>query len=476
MKSYEKFVNSEDIGKIHAESMRILAEVGVKFEHPGVLEVFKKHGVRVEGEIVFLEEKMVTDALKQIPEEFTIQSSKGDRTFGHGSLHKMPAAGNIYIQDNGTIRKMTNKDVLDQHKLSDTSDIIDVAHLNVFLDEQTFTKEQKIFSALATALQYSSKVAPYMMANTFHADDVRTEFTKGIQLIRDFEGKENAYVSIITINTLSPLCYDHDPLEKMMIGCEENQPIWITPCAMPMLTAPPSVMSMMAMTNAEVVAGLTLCQLLRPGIPAIYGNTSASTNLRAIQLSIGAPETVLVTYATKGLAEFYGLPCRAGGGLSDAKDFDHQSGVETMMLIQGSVDAQPDVIFHACGTIGSFNVVSFEKFLMDEDTYRMTERLLRGIDCSPEKECFDMIAKVGPRGSFLHGRTPKMYREEFFSPLYFNKEDPNQWQSQGSKSVRAVTQDAVAERLKSYVAPEITKEQEKLLAQYIPSEIRDYLD
>lgn len=97
MKSYEKFVNSEDIGKIHAESMRILAEVGVKFEHPGVLEVFKKHGVRVEGEIVFLEEKMVTDALKQIPEEFTIQSSKGDRTFGHGSLHKMPAAGNIYI-------------------------------------------------------------------------------------------------------------------------------------------------------------------------------------------------------------------------------------------------------------------------------------------------------------------------------------------------------------------------------------------
>ena len=343
MKSYEKFVTKEEIQKIHAESMKILTEVGVKFEHPEVLEVFKNHGARVEGDIVYLEENMVMEAMKKIPEAFTVLSSKGDRSFGHGSLHKMPAAGNIYIQDNGTIRKMNNADVIDQFKLSDTSDVIDVGHLNAFLDEQTFTKEQKIFGMLATALKYSNKMTPYLMANTFHADDVRKAFTQGIQLIKDFEGKPDDYVSIITVNTLSPLCYDHDPLEKMIIGCEQNQPIWITPCAMPMLTAPPSVMSMLAMTNAEVVAGLTLSQLLRPGIPAIYGNTSASTNLRTIQLSIGAPETVLVAYATKGLAEFYGLPCRTGGGLSDAKDFDHQSGVESMMLIQGSVDAQPDV-------------------------------------------------------------------------------------------------------------------------------------
>lgn len=471
MKSYEKFVIKEDIFKIHAESMRILAEVGVMFEHPGALAVFKKHGVKVDGNMVYLEEKMVMNALKQIPEEFTVKSIKGDRTFGHGSLHKAPAAGNIYIQDNGTIRKMTNQDTLDQFKLSDTSNVININHLNGFLNEQTFTKEQKIFGTLATALKYSSKVSPFLAANTFHADDVRKEFTKGIQLIRDFEGKQDEYLSIAIINTLSPLCYDHDPLEKMIVACEENQPFWIAPCAMPMLTSPPSVMSMMAMTNAEVVAGLTLSQLIRPGIPAIYANTSVSTNLRAIQLSIGAPETVLVAYATKGLAEYYRLPCRTGGALSDAKDFDHQSGVESMMLIQGSLDAQPDVIIHACGTIGSFNVVSFEKFLMDEDTCRMTERLLRGIDCSPEKECFDLIAKAGPRGSFLKGRTPKMFKEEFFSPLYFNKEDPNQWQSQGSKSVRTFTLDAVAERIKSYVAPEITKEQEKLLARYIPSEI-----
>lgn len=473
MKSYEKFVTKEEIKAIHKESMRILKEVGVNFEHEGVKALFKKHGAKVLGDTVYLEEAMVMEALKGIPEEFTVKSSKGDRSFGHGSLHKMPAAGNIYIQDNGVIRKTTNKDVLDQFKLSETSDVININHLNAFLDEEGFSQDEKIFGTMAMALKYASKMAPYLMANTFHAEDVGETFRKGIKLIKDFENAQDEFVSIITINTLSPLAYDHDPLEKMIIGCEENQPIWITPCAMPVLTAPPSVMGMLAMTNAEVVAGLTLSQLLKPGIPGIYGNTSASTNLRTIQLSIGSPEAVLVAYATKGLAEFYGIPCRAGGGLSDAKDFDHQSGVESMMLIQGSLDAEPDIIFHACGTIGSFNVVSFEKFLADEETFKIANRLLRGIDCSEDKECFDLIKKIGPRGNFLQGRTPKMYREEFFSPVYFNKEDPNQWQGQGSKSLRAAIKEVVEKRIDAYVQPIITKEQENLLRSYLPKAYQD---
>ncbi|MEG0379929.1 MAG: trimethylamine methyltransferase family protein, partial [Eubacterium sp.] len=278
----------------------------------------------------------------------------------------------------------------------------------------------RTFNTIAMSLKYANKVAPYILANTFHLENIHDDFAKGIQIIKEFEDKQNDYVSIITVNTLSPLCYDHDPLEKVLVAVEENQPVWITPCAMPVLTAPPSVMSMLAMTNAEVLGGLILCQLLKPGLPCIYGNTSASTNLRTIQLSIGAPETVLIAYATKALADYYHLPCRAGGGLSDAKDFDFQAGAESMMLIQASLDANPDIIFHACGTIGSFNVVSFEKFLADEDIYRMTKRLLDGVDCSPEKECFDTIKKVGPRGAFLKGRTPAMFKKEFFVPLYFN--------------------------------------------------------
>jgi trimethylamine--corrinoid protein Co-methyltransferase len=118
--------------------------------------------------------------------------------------------------------------------------------------------------------------------------------------------------------------------------------------------------------------------------------------------------------------------------------------------------------------MGSFNILSFEKFLMDEDTYRMNRRLLKGINTEESYLCHDLIAKIGPRGNFLQGRTPKMFKEEFFVPKYFNKEDPNQWQEKGSKPVLCDVQDAVKDRLSSYTPPDITKEQSTLLDEYIP--------
>lgn len=143
------------------------------------------------------------------------------------------------------------------------------------------------------------------------------------------------------------------------------------------------------------------------------------------------------------------------------------------MMIRSTLEAAPDLVLHACGIMGSFNILSFEKFLMDEDTYRMSRRLLKGINTDEKYLCHDLIKKVGPRGNFLQGRTPKMFREEFFIPKYFNKEDPNQWQENGNRSVLKDVQVAVQERLASYTPPDITKEQAALLDDYIPACYRE---
>jgi trimethylamine--corrinoid protein Co-methyltransferase len=66
-----------------------------------------------------------------------------------------------------------------------------------------------------------------------------------------------------------------------------------------------------------------------------------------------------------------------------------------------------------------------------------------------------------------------MFKEEFFVPKYFNKEDPNQWQENGSKPVLTDVQAAVKERLASYTPPDITKEQADLLNDYIPACYRE---
>ena len=53
MKSYEKYISKQAVEKIHEQTLRILDEVGVKFENQEAVEVFKKHGVRVENDTVF---------------------------------------------------------------------------------------------------------------------------------------------------------------------------------------------------------------------------------------------------------------------------------------------------------------------------------------------------------------------------------------------------------------------------------------
>ncbi|MGV8906297.1 MAG: trimethylamine methyltransferase family protein [Acetobacterium sp.] len=469
MKAYEKYVSKSDIQAIHDESLKILALVGVKFEHPEILDVFKTHGARVEGNIVFLNEKLIMAAISSIPASFTIENSKGNHTLGGGSLILMPGIGNIFRLEDGHLHKMTNDDAVDQFKLSDTSDVIDCNYFNIFLEDKALSLNERIFSPIAMLLKYSNKTSLHLQANTFPLrSNIRASFKQGLELIEKFEGRPNVYNNIIHINSLSPLCFDHDPMEKLLVVAEMNQPVWFSPCAMPVLTGPPSVAGLIAMTNAEVLAGMVLSQLIRPGLPVVYGQTSASTNLHTIQLSIGAPETALISYATRGLADFYKVPCRTGGGLSDAKDFDMQAGIESDMMIRSTLEAEPDLVLHACGIMGSFNILSFEKFLMDEDTYRMNRRLLKGINTEEKYLCHDLIAKVGPRGNYLHGRTPKMFREEFFVPKYFNKEDPNQWQENGSRSVLKDVQVAVNERLASYTPPDITKEQAALLNDYIP--------
>ncbi|MEG0379712.1 MAG: trimethylamine methyltransferase family protein, partial [Eubacterium sp.] len=331
-----------------------------------------------------------------------------------------PLGSNIYIQTGSEIRKMTNEDILNQFKLGDTSPVISGSHINLLADHQNFTQEQKIFANMALQMRYANKPTVTLYPNTLSSgkdSDLRKLFKETIEIVNRFEGNDKYHI-LPMLNSLSPLTFDNGPLEKLFATCEANQPLWIIPCAMPLMTAPPSVAAMMAMTNAEQLAGILLAQLLRPGLPVIYGNTSASTNMHTIQLSIGSPETALVCYATAGLADYYNLPFRTGGSLSDAKDFDAQAGVESTMMLYASLDCGANFIEHACGTLGTFNVINFEKFLLDEEIIEMTSHLLEGINCSDDHFCFEEIKKTGPRGTFLKGRTPKMYREEFFMNKY----------------------------------------------------------
>jgi trimethylamine--corrinoid protein Co-methyltransferase len=476
MKFYEQFISKNDVEKIHENVVRILENVGVVFENQRALDTFKEHGAKVEGNKVFISRNMLEEAVKSAPETFQIHAnSVGDATLGGGSMLSGGIGGNIYIQDGGIVRKMTNLDVVDQFKLNETSPVTQYGLVNPFMETGGFTPEQKTYGRLAFALKYSNKYhfSVNCITDGVEKGQVYDAVKKGIQLVKQFEGMEDKTVMMEGINPLSPLAYDHAPIEKLYANCHEGQALWFTPCSMPLLTGPPSVAGLLSTTTAEALAGLVLAQLVRPGTPVIFGNTSASTNMRTIQLCIGSPEATLISYATAALADYYKLPFRSGGALSDAKDVDFQAGAESMMLLQATLANRPDYILHMCGVLGTFNIVSFEKFLLDEEIIEMVRRQLEGVRVEEETLCYNEIEKVGARGNYLQGRTPKMFRKEFHMAQLFNKEDPNQWQKEGSIPVRETARAKVIERLDSYQPPVLEKAQLELVEKYIPEVFRN---
>ena len=477
MKSYEKYISKDSVQKIHENTLRILSEVGVRFENERVLEIFKSHGAKTDGEIVYISESLLKKALSTVPSSYTVYSESGPLTYGGGSAVTSSLGSNIYINDDGKIRKLVNQDVINQFKLGLMSPVLTFAHLNNFMDVSSFSEDQIAFGRMAILLRYSDKFNVSLGANTLGLshDKILPTIRKGYDFARAYTGITDKSKPIMSggLNALSPLAFDRDPLERLLASLDEGFPASITPCAMPLLTAPASLAGLMSTTNAEVLAGLTLCQLYAPGTGFLYGNVSGSTDMRTIQLCIGSPEAALIAYATAGLADYYNVPFRACGGFSDAKDLDSQAGAESMMMLFASYDCGADYAFHQIGCLGTYNVLSLEKFIIDEEIIGMVKRQLRGIDCSDSKLLFDEIKKVGPRGTFLYGRTPKVFREEFHQAVFFNKDDPNNWQNQGSVSVKEAAKAEVIRRLDAYEVPERSKDQLKMLSPFLPDEYKD---
>ena len=477
MKFYEHYISKEAIEKIHEHTLTILNEVGVKFENEDALNVFKSHGARIDGDIVYIDEKLLNDALSTVPSEFTIYSSKGNTHIGGSSYVKLPVSGSAYIKDGDKIRKFTNEDIVDWFKLADTSPVLDCVMTNPCFTSKDFTTDETELGFLAMLLKYANKPLPFANPSTATTEKsrIREAYRRGIQLVKRYEGLEDKVVSSHGFNPITPLCYDNDPLERIFATCEEKQGVWFATCAMPVFTAPYSVISLMTVANAELLAGIVLTQLIQPGTPIIYSNVSGSTDLRTTSLCMGNPETALIFYAAAGLADYYNIPLRTGGAFSDAKDVDYQAGMEAMLSIRTTAEIRPDMVFHALGTMGTYNITSFEKFILDEEIYGYTDRLLKGIDDSEEKFCMDVIKQTGPRGTFLKGRTPKMYREEFYLTKYMNKLDPNEWQNHGAISLKEKMHQEVIKRIESFTPAEVTKEQAALLDQYIPVQYRDHI-
>jgi trimethylamine--corrinoid protein Co-methyltransferase len=275
-------------------------------------------------------------------------------------------------------------------------------------------------------------------------------------------------VMVSLINPLSPLQYSKEMAGALIEFTRCGQPVVVAALAMAGSSAPVTLAGVLALQNAEVLAGITLAQLVTPGVPTVYGATSSPIDMRTGALSIGAPEVSAVVSATAQMARFYGLPSRSGGALTDAYIPDIQAGIESTLTLYTAMRNGINFILHSCGILGSYIAMSYEKFIVDEELCGMMRKLLQPIDTGDESINLETIKRVGIGGEYLTDpKTLERCRTEFFLSDLRKRQDHSTWKTSGKKRLDQEATSLVAKRLSEYQKPEIDHEVERSLCGYV---------
>ena len=468
---YEVFTQQQ-VEQVHETSLQILEQIGVDFGWPPALKVLAKGGAKVEGERVFFSPRMVEEQVKKAPGQFRLYARNPDKDVIIGGDHIAftPGYGAPFVADldNGR-RKGTLKDFENFIKLIGASPNQDICS-GVPIEPSDVAHENRHARKLYTTLKYSDKS---FMGSSMGQERARDS----IRMASILFGSETQLAEkprLISIQvSLTPLKYDARMLGAIMEYAGAGQPQLISSLSMAGATGPATLAGNLALQNAEVLAGIVLTQLVREGAPVVFAGASSNADMRSVHLSIGSPEMALNTAATAQMARYYNLPSRSGGAVCDAKIPDAQAGYESMMSLLMAQVSGINLVLHSAGILESYNCMSYEKFIIDDEICGMVKRIKKGYEVNADTLGLNVVKEVGPGGHFLDkDHTFEHFRTEFYQPRLSDRDVFEKWRdNNGSPQCMQTANKRYKEILESYEVPELPPGIDKDLRKFV-SEIK----
>lgn len=462
---------------IHDATMKVLKEVGIRFPEPEAIEIFKANGVKVSNDIVFLDEKTVKKALETVPSKFVIEARNPEKnvTFDveRNTLVIAPSVGAVFVLDeDGDQREATMDDYNNFCKLVHTSKYIDMNGVSMVAPSdipQDIAHLDMTFSNMI----YSDKV---FMGGMFSREAaIDSMEMAGLLWGGDSTKILNKPVMLGCVSALSPLQWAKDMAGALIEYARSGQPLRINTTPSAGSTAPVTLAGLFTQTNAELLSGIVLAQLINPGVPVIYSSSCAPTNMRTGEFSPCAPESTLIATWVAQMANFYGMPARGVGAVTESHCLDYQAGIESARGLISSVVGGVNFILQSFGMLSSGMCISYEKFIIDEDQMGMIARNLRPIDVSSETIDLSTIAEVGIGGQYLtHPKTFEKCRSEFYVSDVMYRQNFDTWKKSGKKRVDETAKEIVQTRLAEYVKPELDTGIEDALGEYVDKRKKEY--
>jgi trimethylamine--corrinoid protein Co-methyltransferase len=207
---------------------------------------------------------------------------------------------------------------------------------------------------------------------------------------------------------------------------------------------------------AEVLAGISYNQLVRPGAPVIMGAFVTSIDMNSGAPTFGTPEASHITYGAGQLARRLGLPYRSAGAFCGSKLPDAQAAYESANSLNMGLLSGVNFMLHACGWLEGGLVSDFEKFVMDADQLGVLHHLAKGVSVDENAQAMGAIREVGPGGHYLGcEHTQANFKAAFWKTDLLDYKPFETWEEEGARDTRALASVRVQRLLEQYQKPEI---------------------
>ena len=460
-------LSSEALEIIETNAEIVLEEIGVNFvNNPSALALWKDAGADVQGERVHIPRGLARKLCATAPSRIKQHARNPEKTveIGGNSLVCAPVYGPPFVRDLAGGRRYAT--------IADFQKFVKLGYMSKWLHHSGGTVceptdvavNKRHLDMLLAHMTLSDK--PFMGSVTEPSRAQDSVDMCGILFGDDFVQNNTVMTSLININ--SPMTFDDVMMGALEVYARNNQACVVSPFIVGGAMAPVSVAGTLTQVLAEVLAGISYSQLIRPGAPVIFGTFVTSIDMNSGAPTFGTPEASQILYGAGQLARRMGLPYRSGGGLCGSKLPDAQAAYESANTLQAALMGGVNFMLHSCGWLEGGLVSSFEKFVMDSDQLGILHHIAKGVQIDENAQAMGAIREVGPGGHYLGcDHTQTNFKSAFWRTEILDYKPFETWQEEGARDTVTLAAERVEKMINTYQKPAIDPAVEEALTDYV---------
>lgn len=471
-------LDDELISKVLAEAKRIMSETGTEIRGPRLRERLLAHGLPTDasGRVLF-PPQVVDRAIASAPKSFTLHDRDGNphAEIGGWNVHFIPGSSGLKIMDHrtGETRLANSTDFVEYVRLCDG--LPHIPYLATAFSTNADIESQ-VSDAWRLYLVLTNSKKP-VVSGAFGEHGV-PRMVEMMQLFRRDRAELIAKpMSIFTVTATGNFRFGEDSCQNLLDCVEAGIPVEIVPVTLMGLIAPVTLVGALVFHCVDVLTGITMAQIIKPGAPVLFGGAPATFHMRAASSPMAAIEAQRLNVAYVAVAKSLGLPTQAYMALSDGKFLDAQAGAETMSSALLAALAGINSV-SGPGMLDFVLTFSLPKLVFDNEVCGQCLHFVREVRVLEDLPAAGLVDHLRAEDHLITApHTLKYWPQELYlTDPVIDRENRENWAERGSKHLCQRAHDEVERRLAGYVPVATDAQVDAELQRLIKTGLREQVE